>query len=620
MDPMLLGGVGNCSVKSRGSYNVTLPLYNGKGITLSGLCLDQITSNFPIYSLKEVEEDICKHYKSTKGTDQLPKLPSRVGGEIHLMIGVKYLRYHPKLVHQLPTGLTLYESSFRSPNGERGVVGGPHKLFTDVHKNFFNSTNASSFFGDCWRELKNNIQQQSDVPLLGYIEDKVTQLADGCSRQVNLSKLQRIFEEVESTGSEITYRCPTCRNCKSCKHFDEYEAISLKEEVEQDIINSSVTVNLEDSTTTASLPFVANPLRRLAPNKDRAMKVFSQQLRKLNKPSNSQDKEDVIKSEQKLQDLGFVEFVKNLPADVQLMLQTSQIQYYIPWRAVWKGNSVSTPCRVVYDASQATASGYSLNDILAKGRNNLNKLQEILVRWSIHRVAVHTDIRKMYNTIHLKQADWCYQRYIWKPNLDPLKIPDEKIIKTLIYGVRSSGNQAEYGLRKVAELAQDEYPKVKQIVHGDVYVDDCVTGEESIDLAHQRADEIELVLNRGGFHLKGVCFSGEDPPKDLTDDGETIFVGGLKWFPKMDQLSINIGDLNFAKKCRGKKPASEINVIPTKLTRRHCSSKVAEVFDLTGKVAPITASLKMDLQQLVHRKLDWDDVIPDDLRPIWESN
>ena len=39
----------------------------------------------------------------------------------------------------------------------------------------------------------------------------------------------------------------------------------------------------------------------------------------------------------------------------------------------------------------------------------------------------HTDIKKMYNTIHLKQADWS-------------KIPEEKIIKTLIYGVHSSGN------------------------------------------------------------------------------------------------------------------------------------------------------------------------------------
>ena len=99
-----------------------------------------------------------------------------------------------------------------------------------------------------------------------------------------------------------------------------------------------------------------------------------------------------------------------------------------------------------------------------------------------------------------------------------------------------------------------------------------------------------------------------------------IFVGGMKWFVKEDMLSINIGELNFSKKHRGKRLSSTINIIPSKSPHRHCASKVAEIFDLTGKVSPITASMKMDLQELVHRKLDWDDTITDDLRPIWESN
>ena len=73
--------------------------------------------------------------------------------------------------------------------------------------------------------------------------------------------------------------------------------------------------------------------------------------------------------------MGFVEYIRNLPSDIQVMLQKNPIKYFIPWRAVWKGNFISTPCRVVFDASQATSSGYSPNDILAKGRNNLNKLQ-----------------------------------------------------------------------------------------------------------------------------------------------------------------------------------------------------------------------------------------------------
>ena len=75
------------------------------------------------------------------------------------------------------------------------------------------------------------------------------------------------------------------------------------------------------------------------------------------------------------------------------MLKASDVQNFIPWRAVWNGNSVSTPCRIIFDASQQTPSGTSLNDILAKVKNNMNKLVEIMIRWSKHRIGFHTDIK-----------------------------------------------------------------------------------------------------------------------------------------------------------------------------------------------------------------------------------
>ena len=91
-------------------------------------------------------------------------------------------------------------------------------------------------------------------------------------------------------------------------------------------------------------------------------------------------KEDVIASELKLQFRGHVEYVKNLTIEQQNVLKSHPIQNFIPWRVVWKRNSVTTPWRVVFDASMPTASKYSLNDILAEGRNNLNKLVEIFIR------------------------------------------------------------------------------------------------------------------------------------------------------------------------------------------------------------------------------------------------
>ena len=60
------------------------------------------------------------------------------------------------------------------------------------------------------------------------------------------------------------------------------------------------------------------------------------------------------------------------------------------------------------------------------------------------------------------------------------------------------------------------------------------------------ADQIELVLDRGGFSLKGMTFSGNDPPATLSNDKASINVAGMRLFPKGDLLSLDISELNFA--------------------------------------------------------------------------
>jgi len=71
---------------------------------------------------------------------------------------------------------------------------------------------------------------------------------------------------------------------------------------------------------------------------------------------------------------------------------------------------------------------------------------------------------------------------------------------------------------------------------------------------------------------------------------------------------------------RKKNQTADSSIIPTALTRRHCVSKVAEIFDITGKVMPLISSMKLDLHTLVQRKLEWDDPIPEDLKSTWISN
>ena len=181
-----------------------------------------------------------------------------------------------------------------------------------------------------------------------------------------------------------------------------------------------------------------------------------------------------------MQDLGFVEYVENLPIEEQNKLFSSTLLYFLPWRAVWNGNSVSTPCRPVFDASHPTSTGISFNDILAKGRNNMNKLLEVVIRWMI-RCAYHTDLQNMYNRV-LLEPQHCYQLYYFQKDLDPNEDPKMKVIKTLIYGVKPSGNQAERGIRETANLQRTEYPRQNEVISRDIYVDDCLSGKIHLKL------------------------------------------------------------------------------------------------------------------------------------------
>ena len=62
----------------------------------------------------------------------------------------------------------------------------------------------------------------------------------------------------------------------------------------------------------------------------------------------------------------------------------------------------------------------------------------------------------------------------------------------------------------------------------------------------------------------------------------------MKWFPVGDYLTLNIRDLNFSRKLRGRKSSLSMGSrIPENVTRRDRVGKVAKLFDRLGEVNPV---------------------------------
>ena len=87
----------------------------------------------------------------------------------------------------------------------------------------------------------------------------------------------------------------------------------------------------------------------------------------------------------------------------------------------------------------------------------------------------------MYNGIRLDKVHWKYQLFPGSDDLMAGDVLQWKVIKTAIYGVRPSGNIAECGLRRTAELSREVYPKAYGVITYDTYVDDMLSGTGGLD-------------------------------------------------------------------------------------------------------------------------------------------
>ena len=77
------------------------------------------------------------------------------------------------------------------------------------------------------------------------------------------------------------------------------------------MVEKSVTLVLKDGKTIAKLPFLYNPVGKLAPNKGIARKIYEGVVKKLD----NVQKAEIIASEAKMQKLGYVDYLDNLTVE-----------------------------------------------------------------------------------------------------------------------------------------------------------------------------------------------------------------------------------------------------------------------------------------------------------------
>jgi len=622
--------------------------------TLTGLRMPHITVPFPVYELAEAWGDVQAMMLKQKRKVSLPDIDEKVGGrEVDLLIGIQYLQYFPQPILTLPSGLQVYKALIKSASGRQAVLGGPHESWLRAVRKtqhmtpraYFTSEAQAWYVGQNWVEI-NQGKFSSSITEWEMVESDEecsaasldTDQPDGgcnhchCDEEsveatgiYSAVREEKEFWRVENLGTESSYRCISCRNCSKCRNGDTLEAVSFKEEAEQALIEASVELDPVRDVVWAKLPFIEDPVINLRPNRFVAEKVLKTQLEIFKK--NPGMRESALKSHKKLEDKGHV------VAEVDLDKETARIireepgeGYYIPWRVVFNESSISTPCRVVFDASSKTPGGESLNGVLAKGQNRMVVLQHLLIRFRAGWAAVTADISMAYNGTKLRPEHYKYQKYLWKEDLLLENPTKTMFVATLIYGVKPSGQQCQVSLEKLAAHFRErgECLEGAYVLENNTYVDDIMSSQDSTQDCLEVAEQVTKILERGSMGVKAFSYSREKPHENVSTDGVHVGLGGYLWATELDTIELDIGPPRLGKSKRGRRPPAVTGDFKEALgacfTRRVVTGLVAGVFDPLGLVTPITAGMKLDLHELCQLKLDWDDPIPEVLLDKWVAN
>ena len=324
----------------------------------------------------------------------------------------------------------------------------------------------------------------------------------------------------------------------------------------------------------------------------------------------------------------YVRELSSFPPDIQeLINDPPSPDYFIPWRFVYKESSISTPIRIVFDASSVTPGGESLNSCLAKGENRLMKISHLLMRFRTGAAAFAADIKMAYNNLALDPIHYRFQKFLWKHGLDPSNPIIVMIVCTLIYGVKPVGNQLQGGFVNVGDHCIEHFPEHTEgalSVIKDSYVDDLLRAARNLLAAKQIAESVRFTLSLAGMSCKAFTFSGEPPPPEVSSDGLSVGLIGMIWEPEKDVIGIDIKDLYLGKAKRGKLPALVTGDVMTALSKRFTKrillGKTAGVFDPLGLLTPVTCKLKLDMQIITELKTDWDEKLPDKYLMDWVEN
>lgn len=284
--------------------------------------------------------------------------------------------------------------------------------------------------------------------------------------------------------------------------------------------------------------------------------------------------------------------------------------FFLPHHAVFK-ESTTTKLRTVFNASQKSSNGLSLNDTVAVGKIRQPKMLELLVGWRKYKIAVIGDIEKMYKQIRVADDQQKFLLVLWRNECS--KKIEIYALTTVTFGVANAPCTAVSVLEALANEVKEKYPMASNAILHHFYMDDCLCGADTDTEAIQLYKQLKNAFLSAGFNIRKFVSNSERflqcvPENDKEMQYNSFLKAlGVLWCPLEDTFEL--------------KYTQNEKLVPTK---RGVFSQIASLYDPLGIISPVTIKAKIIMQDIWQlskqtKKFDWDDELPAEYVERWNS-
>ena len=145
-----------------------------------------------------------------------------------------------------------------------------------------------------------------------------------------------------------------------------------------------------------------------------------------------------------------------------------------------------------------------------------NNLAGVLLRFRLGKIAVTSDIEKMFYSIKVSEADSNFLRFFWYTdnnlNLEPVQFR----LTVHVFGAKSSPSCANFALKQCIDKDESEGDAGCPGIFESFYVDDLMLATDSEDNAISLVNQAQSVLSNNGFNLTGFASNSRNVTKSYS--------------------------------------------------------------------------------------------------------